>query len=333
MTIRARSIILPTLYRMKLPNPGLVSDQGRRSLIGNLSFERLIKATLVLLVVLAQVVPPAAISQTRKLPKAGFQRFSGNLPSASPGAGMGSISGTGLSTPGVHLTSGQERTARTAREPYNPGEPSLNMALVRWQRQKMPLRIWISPGLQLPQIPFEQLPNTRVDTVFQMLQMETPFADLSQAPGWTEQVNYQVAAGIEQWRQFENEGLISYGFVTDPKQAQILVFFTDQFQGAAGPGGTNVGALTCAQLFTPEQTQMAAFRQKPVIMEFSTRVNHLPEKMQGSAAHEFGHALGIKAHSPYRDDIMYENNVVYTLSEGDKATFRLLYRAEPRYVM
>ncbi|MDZ4835027.1 MAG: matrixin family metalloprotease [Candidatus Melainabacteria bacterium] len=301
---------------------------------GHYSSKRLIKGAFVFAIALTQLLPPDAAGQSRQLPKAGFQRFSGNLPgSASPGAGIGSISGTGLTSPGVHLTSGMERTARNAREPYNPGEPKLNMALVRWPRNKMPLKIWISPGLQLPQLPFEQLPDTRVETVFQMMQNENPFAELTAAPGWTEQNNYQVAAGIEQWRQFETEGLLRFGFTTNPQEAQIMVFFNDNFQGAAGPGGTNVGALTCAQLFTPEQVLLPQFRQKPVIMEFSTRVNHLPEKMQSSATHEFGHALGIKAHSPYRDDIMNENNVVFSLSEGDKATIRLLYKTEPKFVM
>lgn len=284
------------------------------------------------MIALSQLLPPGA-AQTRRLPKAGFQSFSGNLPATSSGSGLGTVSGTGLSTPGVHLTSGMERNARNARERYNPGEPTLNMAPVRWPRSKMPLKIWISPGLQLPQLPFQQLPDTRVETVFQMLQTENPFSDLSTAPGWTEQTNYQVAAGIEQWRQFEAEGLIRFGFTTDPREAQVFVFFTDQFEGAAGPGGTNVGALTCAQLFTVAQTQMPNYRQKPVVMEFSTRVNYLPEKMQSSATHEFGHALGIKAHSPYRDDIMYENNVVFSLSEGDKATVRWLYSIDPKYVL
>ncbi len=300
---------------------------------GLFSCKRLIKAALVLTIALTQVLPPEAFGQSRSLPKAGFQRFSGNLPSASGGAGLGGISGTGLSTPGVHLTPGMERGTRNSREPYNPGEPKLNMALVRWPRNKMPIKIWISPGLQLPQLPFEQLPETRVETVYQMLQSEAPFSDLQTAPGWTQQTNYQVAAGIEQWRQFEAEGLFRFGFTTDPNEAQVFVFFTDQFEGAAGPGGTNVGALTCAQLFTPDQVLLPNFRQKPVIMEFSTRVNYLPEKMQGSATHEFGHALGIKAHSPFRDDVMYENNVVFSLSEGDKATIRLLYRTNPQYVM
>jgi hypothetical protein len=296
--------------------------------------KRLIKAATVILLLFLQLAPVIDFApghcQSRKLPRAGFQRFSNSLP-AGP---SGSLSGTsGMTTPGVHLTAGYDRTARNAKEPFNPGEPTLNMALVRWQRQKMPLRVWISPGLELPGLPFEQLQATRVETVFQMLQLEDPFAGLSQARGWTEQCNYQVAAGFEQWRMFEHEGLLSFGFTSNPRDAHILVFFVDQFQGAAGPGGINVGGNTCAQLFTQDQLLLPQYRQKPVVIELSCMVNHLPEKMTGAAAHEFGHALGIKAHSPFRDDIMYADRVVNNLSEGDKSTLRLLYRAEPKFVM
>lgn len=237
------------------------------------------------------------------------------------------------STPGVHLTTGEDRTRQNATDPYDPGEPSLNMKLVRWQRDKMPLRIWISPGLKLPEVPFTQLQATRVEQVFNMLKEEYPFSDLSVANGWTEQTNYQVAAGIEQWRQFQNEGVLSFGFTTDPKQAQILVFFVGAFKGAGGPGGINVGGNTCAQLFTAEQLRDPRYKQKPVVIELSTAVNHIPEKMQGASAHEFGHALGIKAHSPYRNDIMYADRVVNTLSEGDKNTIRQLYKIQPQYFM
>ncbi|MEZ4544817.1 MAG: matrixin family metalloprotease [Cyanobacteriota/Melainabacteria group bacterium] len=62
-------------------------------------------------------------------------------------------------------------------------------------------------------------------------------------------------------------------------------------------------------------------------------VNHEPGRLEGAAAHEFGHALGIKAHSPYREDLMYVDRVVNDLSEGDKATLRLLYRAKTPYLM
>ncbi|MBX9669718.1 MAG: hypothetical protein K2X93_18995, partial [Candidatus Obscuribacterales bacterium] len=261
---------------------------------GYFSLQRLIKTAVILVVFLSQIIPiPTAFGQTRRLPKAQFQRFSGYAPTSDPvssGAGLGGLSGTGLTTPGVHLTTGEERNARNMNVPYNPGEPKLNMGLVRWKRTNMPLKVWISPGLMLPPEPFEQLENSRVELVFNMMKDPTPnpLEGLPTAPGWTEEMNYQVAAGIEQWRQFENEGLLSFGFTSDPRNAQILVFFNDQFKGAAGPGGTNVGALTMAQLFTPAQQANPLYKQKPVIMEFSTAVNHLPEKMQASAAHEFG---------------------------------------------
>ncbi len=238
-------------------------------------------------------------------------------------------------SPGVSLTEFEERTSQNATTPYNPGEPSLNMALCRWLRNRMPLLVWISPGLKLPDAPFDSLPNTRPTLVHDMLKAETPFAELQQAKGWTPETNDAVARGIEQWRQFESEGLIKFGYVTDPKLAHVLVFFTDQFQGAAGPGGTNVGGLTCAKLFKPEEAQKLSELglQMGVVMELSVSVNFEPEKMQAASAHEFGHALGIKAHSPYRDDIMFGNRNATQLSEGDKNTLRFLYKSKPQYVM
>ncbi len=265
------------------------------------------------------------------LPKATFQTRS---PRYLPDAKQGSANyGSQITTPGLHLTGGENRTKATLAKPYNPGEPSLRMALVRWTAEKMPLRIWISPGIELPKLPFAQLQQQRVDEVFQRLQSEDPFGDCTIAKGWEEQTNYQVAAGIEQWRQFEHEGLIKFGFTQDPREAQVLVFFTDSFPDSGGPGGLNVAGNTCAQLFTPAQTQLPNYRQKPVVIELSTMINHTPERMMGASAHEFGHALGIKEHSPYRDDLMYVDRIVTGLSAGDKATFRLLYKTKPQYVM
>lgn len=258
---------------------------------------------------------------TRKLQRATFQSFSSGGEPLAPASGL-------------HLTPGLDRTPGTGSQMYNPGEPSLNMGLCRWESRKMPLKIWISPGLQLPEMGFTELQKVRPDQVFEMLQQPgDPFAGLSQAREWTEDTNYQVAAGIEQWREFEREGLFSFGFTTDPRQAQIMVFFVDSFKDSTSPGGIMVGGNTCAQLYTYEQAQRINIAQKPVIIEMSTLVNREPQKMIAASAHEFGHALGIKAHSPYRDDIMHENRVVDALSPADKATIRRLYRSKPAYVM
>ena len=303
-------------------------------------------ALVVNLLILLPLSNHLAWGQTRKLPKASFPVLAGphNLDTAGAGEMAGangaqwpvSSSSSPSSLPssyGMHLTSGLDRKAGQSTERYNPGEPEQNMALVRWEKNKMPLLIWISPGLKLPECPMAELKPTRVNFVTGLLQNADPFAGLSAAPAWTPAVNDQVAAGIEQWRQFENEGLFSFAFTDKPQNANVCVFFTDAFRDGSQPGGIAIGGNTCAQIYPLSLAHSMNIRQKPVIIELSTLVNNSPQKMMGASAHEFGHALGIKAHSPYREDLMYEDRIVDTLSGADKATIRWLYHQQPQFVM
>jgi hypothetical protein len=278
-------------------------------------------ALLLFWQLLALVIPQDLPAQTRALPRSGFQSLS------RPGGESLPYSG------GLHLTPGENRKPGAGPQIYNPGEPAVKMGLVRWEKKKMPLMVWISPGLKLPDCPFEEIQNTRVDMVFNMLQQPDPFVGMEAAPGWTEETNYIVASGFEEWREFEAEGLISFGFTDDPRKAHILVFFTDAFREQNGPGGISVGGITSAQIYSYAQAQQIKIAQKPVIIEMATMVNSTDSKMRGASAHEFGHALGIKAHSPYREDLMYVDRVVDDLSPSDKATFRWLYKRTPGYVL
>ena len=140
-----------------------------------------------------------------------------------------------------------------------------------------------------------------------------------------------VANGIEQWRRFQGEGLISFAFTEDPRNAQILIFFTDGFADPGSPGGTHVAGITSAQVYPFELAQQVNIAQKPVVIELLLDGNS--ERLQAQSAHEFGHALGIKAHSPYRDDLMYVDRIVPDLSPGDVATMRYLYKRPPQYVL
>jgi len=263
-----------------------------------------------------------AFCQKRGLPPASFGSYSGG---GVTGPGSGGYDGGLEPTSGFTLTPSLSRSSKDVGQPYNPGEPKLNGALVRWQRSSMPLKVWISPGLKLPEMPMDELNATRVDFVYNMMKQADPLVGLEKAPGWKSEMNDLAADGIEEWRIFQDEGLISFGFVDDPKLAHILVFWTDSFKDGS-MGGVSIGANTCAQLFTLDQTKLPNFRQKPTIIEISTFVNEGEAKMRGAAAHEFGHALGIKEHSPYRQDIMFKDRVVNELSPSDKATLRALYR-------
>lgn len=280
-------------------------------------------ATVTLTVSFLTANLTVAEAQTNALPRAGFQTFT--RPSQGPDAELPKING-------VHLTPGMDRRKGEGVQPYEPGEPSLNMSLVRWDIRQFPLKVWISPGLKLPDVPIDVLQETRVDTVVALLKDAKQIEALPVAPGWKPEQNEMVAAGFEQWRELENEGLISFGFVDDPRQAQLLVFFTDRFQGAQGPGGTDVHGLTMGKVFSTEQVMEKSRRGEPgmpIVMEL--RLNEDFGKLQADSAHEFGHALGIKAHSPYREDIMYVNRIVDTISPADKATLRALYRHKPKY--
>lgn len=271
--------------------------------------------------------PAFANPPYKNLPRAGF----GNYSSQAPGAQATSELPTSY---GVHLSAGQDRRANAPVQRYDPGEPTLNMQLVRWESKKMPILIWISPGYQLPECPFEELQSIRVDQVNTMLRDPTnPILSCKVARGWTPEVNDQVAAGIEQWREFENEKLFSFAFTDDPRTANVVVFFVDAFRDSTSPGGIMVGGNTSAQVYPYAQAQQMKIGQKPVVIELSTMVNNTEPKMQGASAHEFGHALGIKAHSPYREDIMYADRIVDHLSGADKATIRYLYHTQPKWVL
>lgn len=291
-------------------------------------------------------MPMARAQQTNKkktqapsgyyLPRAGFPVLTrssdsgvsgvSSLDSANPG-------GNDLPTVnGLHLLDGMDRRPGEAGQAYDPGEESLNMAHIRWNQSRFPLRVWISEGKALPEVPFSMTKDDRLRRIQIMLHNPASFDELPTCQGWKPGMNDAVANGIEEWDDMKHEGVVNFGFVDRPQDADIVVFFTKGFPGAAGPGGTDVKALTMGMAFTPADVQhhiAQGHRGVPVVMEL--KVNEDTSRLQGDAAHEFGHALGIKAHSPYRQDIMYENRMVDVPSPADKATLRALYKSTPQY--
>jgi hypothetical protein len=55
----------------------------------------------------------------------------------------------------------------------------------------------------------------------------------------------------------------------------------------------------------------------------------LDECMALTTTHEIGHALGIFAHSPNPEDIMYGDPIVSALSRSDRSTAELAYHTQP----
>lgn len=262
-------------------------------------------------------------AQSRALPKAGFNNYSG---AALPNAG------------GLSLQQGDSRPAGAPPQVYNPGEPTLGHKLVHWEAKYMPLRIWISPGKKLTEEPISQINAQRPQEVLALLKADPTFSSLAACSGWTPSLNAAVQSGIEQWREFQNEGLFSFEFVDDPTKANIFVFWTERFVGDEGAGGVSTAGNTVAVLYDANEVRAkeASYGGQlpgtPVIIELRSN-NETYDKLQARAAHEFGHALGIKEHSPFNEDLMCVNGIANTLSTSDKATIRWLYKQRPQYVM
>ena len=244
---------------------------------------------------------------------------------------------------GGRQTAGRPSAAPGAASAYPEARSSYGW--IHWIREQMPLKVYVSHGLAIDGIIDEQLgaPVCNVnnldhwpDLVGDILSNEEQFQSLPVAQGFTEE-HYQAAVqGINMWKPLEKEGLFSYVIVDDPSEADIYVFWNHHFvdkQGMALFAG-DIRGYTAKRSF-PYKAIIAGGRAdfKPVVILLrTTEANGVPmpfAKMRSSAAHEFGHALGIEGHSRNPVDLMsiyYGNGVV---SANDAATMRYLYRLTP----
>lgn len=115
--------------------------------------------------------------------------------------------------------------------------------------------------------------------------------------GQTEEVPTALA-GFSEWGA-ASHGKISFVRVSDPSKADITVQFVPGRYLAAGTQA--VGETTI-------------YSSDGVLKKASMRLAEgamLPEELQATAAHEFGHALGISGHSSDPDDVMYPVETVH----------------------
>jgi predicted Zn-dependent protease len=216
----------------------------------------------------------------------------------------------------------------------------------------MPLKVYIAPGTSLDSLinPEFGVPYTSVenrdhwpDLVAGVVQNPAQLNSLQPAQGYVQEHFQAARQGIQSWAGVSG-GKYSFEFTDDPSDADIYVFWTNHFVNKLGLAlfENDIRGYTAKRSF-PYQAVMAAIAAgkqitffKPVVTLLRTvdgAGNPMPiGKMQASAAHEFGHALGIEDHSQNPGDLMsvyYGHGVI---SANDAATIRALYSMQPDYI-
>ncbi len=217
----------------------------------------------------------------------------------------------------------------------------------RWLSDQMPLKVYVSHGLAIDGFIDEQLgapiANTSnvaawPDLAASILSTPGQFKSLPVAQGYTEEQYAAAVQGISMWKPLEREGLFSYVLTSDP-DADIYVFWVHHFVDRSGMAlfAGDIRGYTSMTVF-PYRQVMAGGKAdfKPVvIMLRTTESNGVPmpaPKMRASAAHEFGHALGIANHSRNPVDLMSIYYGYGVVSPNDAATMRYLYHLVPDYI-
>ena len=164
-----------------------------------------------------------------------------------------------------------------------------------WPQSRLPVRIWAEDAVNLPA---------------------------------------HVRHGIAEWEAAFLYGEFRGEVVSDSSVADVIVT-----SGIAPPGSFSITRLE--SLAAPEclgATDVELDVTGKVILppirvyvdpRFDPSLPGVDACMALTTTHELGHALGIFAHSPNVDDIMYSDPVVTTLSPRDRATAELAYHTEP----
>jgi hypothetical protein len=241
----------------------------------------------------------------------------------------------------------QTRPAARTGQPGGAVYPEFRSraGVVRWIPDQMPLKVYVSHGLAIDGFIDQETGAPIANTsnvagwpklVASILSTPGQFENLPVAQGYDEQMYQAALQGISMWKSFEKEGLFSFQLTNEP-DADIFVFWVRQFVDKSGMGllAGDIRGYTSKDIF-PYRAIMAGGKAdfKPVVIMLSCTTyptgTAMPfQKMRASAAHEFGHALGIDGHSRNPADLMslyYGNG---TISPNDAATIRYLYHCAP----
>lgn len=181
-----------------------------------------------------------------------------------------------------------------------------NGKLQRWQRAKLPIRVFISNGCD------EQ--GRRV-------------------PGFRDYYNEILVDSFETWSKASGYRL-GYTIVEDANNADIVCTWTNRpdFLKEMGTAVEQGAARIASRPMTENEEEIARVRVVILICDVQGKQNISDVTMRKTCLHEIGHALGLAGHSSNNRDIMFfsESPTVWdSLTKRDKATMARLYGDYP----
>lgn len=134
-----------------------------------------------------------------------------------------------------------------------------------------------------------------------------------------EKLDEIVQRGFNQWVR-ATQGEVKYVVVSTPSRADVTVTYE------VVPARPFTGGKLGTTGFNYNKTRRQLFHADMRLSVWEGMTRRDLERFENTAAHEFGHALGINGHSPNPDDLMY-----FTSSQSDGVTARDLNTLRQAY--
>ncbi len=174
----------------------------------------------------------------------------------------------------------------------------------QWQLEKLPIKVFVTPGNDV----YGYNPNF-------MLLLADSFNTWVKASGYK----------------------LSYFFVNNPNQADLVVIWTSNPQDLAmdNSGAHVEQGLARTFVGEPDLDGISRIRKGTIhllTIKGSTGAAISEEQMKETCLHEIGHAFGLNGHSQNASDIMYfskSSRQLPALTKRDKATIARLYQNYP----
>lgn len=139
---------------------------------------------------------------------------------------------------------------------------------------------------------------------------------------WIQSSPYSMTAkrALGEW-QYKSSGTVKFAYVTDPKRAQIKIYFVNKINQPVSD--QNIGLTSLKYIGNMNLSANIQILQRTDSGKMRTYGQIYPVIL-----HETGHALGMSGHSSSNNDIMYENNYTNSshLSQKDVNTLKMIYK-------